>query len=423
MKKLFIFVLLFPVLSLSAQVRYQDFFTDQTLRFDYNRCGLSDHEVVYFEQMLKEGKWSGPRDKLIDPFAWGEYRIEIRDAASKKLIYSRGYAALYSEWQTTEEAKKVKRCFYETVLIPFPKNRIILELYSRDRTTRLNKVYTQEIDPSSYFIKTGDTPAYPAYMVHDSGDPSKKVDVVFIPDGFTAEEMGSFREAVGDFSSALLACEPFSRFKDRFNMWLVEAPSEDSGTDIPGKGIWKETILNTNFYTFDSERYLMTYDIKSVRDVSSNAPYDIIIILVNSDKYGGGGVYNYYGTFTAFNPQSIGVFIHEFGHTFTWLADEYYTSDVAYNDYIDVRYEPVQPNVTTLVDFGKKWKGMLEKGTPVPTPRTPPYANHLGAFEGGLYSATGIYSPKQKCKMNWLSDPFCPVCEKTLIDMIRYYTE
>lgn len=422
MKKL-ILILFFvlPLTAFAQQVNYNDYFTNNTLRFDYNRCGTADTEAIFFAQMIREGKWSGPRQNLIDPFPWGEYRVEVYDVKSNKLIYSRGYAGLYSEWQTTAEAKQIQKCFYETVLIPYPKNKVRLELYSRDRTTKLNKVFDYQIDPANYFIKNGDSPVYKSYMVHDSGDPKEKVDVVFLPDGFTADEMDLFRKAATEFSEALFKTDPFDAHANAFNIWVVEAPSKDSGTDIPGKNIYKETILNTSFYTFDSERYLMTEDIKSVRDVAANAPYDLIIILVNTEKYGGGGVYNYYGTFSAFNPKSIGVWLHEFGHNFTWLADEYYTSDVSYSDYIDQKYEPIQPNVTTLVNFQKKWKKMIKSGTPVPTPRTPQYEGVLGAFEGGLYTGKGVYSPMQKCKMNWLDDPFCPVCTGTILKMIEYY--
>jgi len=423
MKKLLILVVLLVSLSLQAQIRYEDYFTDNTLRFDYNRCGTAATEQVYFVNMKQEGKWSGPRTRLIDPFPWGEYRVEVYDQASRKLIYTRGYAGLYSEWQTTREAKETSRCFYETVLIPFPKKPVNLVLLSRDRKTKLNRVFEYPIDPASYFISKDRGPVYKSYMVHDSGDPAVKIDVAFIPDGFMDTEMDKFKEAVREFSKGLLNTPPFTAYENNFNIWLVEAPSAESGTDIPAKGIYKETLLSTGFYTFDSERYNMTYDIKSVRDVAANAPYDVIIILVNSEKYGGGGVYNYYGCFTAFNRQSIGVFVHEFGHCFTWLTDEYYTSDVAYSDYIDLTVEPIQPNVTTLVDFGKKWKKMVKAGTPIPTPRTATYEGVVGAFEGGMYSAKNIFSPMNKCKMNWLGDPFCPVCTKTIVDMIGYYTK
>ena len=424
MKKLMIVLLLCSFIGVQAQkINYKDYFTNNTLRFDYNRCGTADSENVYFEQMLKEGKWSGPRNGLIDPFPWGEYRVEVRDANSNKLIYSRGYAGLYSEWQSTAEANEIQRCFYESVLIPYPKNEVILSLFSRDRTTKFNKVYEYPINPKDYFIKEDNNPKYHSYMVHDSGDPAEKVDIVFLPDGFTDAEMGSFRKAAEKFSEALFETDPFDAHEEDFNIWVVESPSKESGTDIPGKNIWKETVMNTSFYTFDSERYLMTTDIKSVRDIAANTPYDLIIILVNTEKYGGGGVYNYYGTFSAFNEKSIGVWLHEFGHNFTWLADEYYTSDVSYSDYVDIKYEPIQPNVTTLVNFNKKWKKEIKKGTPIPTPRSAKYNGVLGAFEGGMYSGKGIYSPMQKCKMNWLDDPFCPVCRKTILDMIEYYTK
>jgi len=423
MKKLILLALICSFIGVHAQkINYNEYFTNNTLRIDYNRCGTSDSEEIFFEQMCKEGKWSGPRQKLKDPFPWGEYRVEVYDAKSDKLIYSRGYAGLYSEWQSTAEAKEVRRCFYETVLIPFPKNKVRLELYSRDRTTKLNKVFEYPIDPKNYFIKTEKGTRYKSYMVHDSGDPSEKVDVVFLPDGFKSSEMNSFRKAAIEFTDALFKTDPFDAHEDDFNIWVVEAPSEESGTDIPGKHVWNNTVLNTSFYTFNSERYLMTEDIKSVRDLASNAPYDLIIILVNTKKYGGGGVYNYYGTFSAFNPKSIGVWLHEFGHNFTWLADEYYTSDVSYSDYIDIKYEPIQPNVTTLVNFKTKWEKMIKEGTPIPTPRSSEYDGVLGVFEGGLYSSKGIYCPSQRCKMNWLDDPYCPVCRQTILDMIAYYT-
>ncbi len=423
MKKFIFLIGLLASIASQAQIKYDDYFTDNTLRFDYNRCGTSSSEQVYFEQMRQESKWSGPRKNLIDPFEWGEYRVEVYDQASKKLIYSRGYAGLYSEWQSTAESKTTSRCFYETVLIPYPKNPVTLVLLSRDRKTKLNRVFEYAINPASYFISKESGPVYKSSKVHDSGDPADKIDVVFIPDGFTAGEMPRFQEAVKKFTKGLLDTPPFTANSDKFNIWMVEAPSAESGTDIPGKNIYKETILSTSFYTFDSERYNMTYDIKSVRDVSANTPYDVIVILVNSEKYGGGGVYNYYGCFTAFNAQSVGVFVHEFGHCFTWLADEYYTSDVAYSDYVDMSVEPIQPNVTNLVDFGRKWKNMIKPGIPVPTPRTPEFEGKLGVYEGGLYSSKGIYSPMNKCKMNWLNDPFCPVCVKTLEGMIEYYTK
>jgi hypothetical protein len=422
MKKLIFLIFCLISLEVNAQVAFDDYFNGSTLRFDYNRCGTATTEQVYMVQMKQEGIWSGPKSALIDPFEWGEYRVELYDKATGKMIYSRGYAGLYSEWQTTAEAKSTPRCFYETVLVPYPKKPATLVLMSRDRKTKLNKVFEYAVNPESYFINKEKGPVYPATKVIDAGDPSRKVDVVFIPDGFTQAEMGKFTAAVKKFAEGLLVTPPFSDQAKAFNIWQVEAPSVESGTDIPGKGIYKETILNTSFYTFDSERYNMTYNIKAVRDVAANAPYDVIVILVNSEKYGGGGVYNYYGCFTAFNQQSVGVFVHEFGHCFTWLADEYYTSDVAYSDYIDMTVEPIQPNITNMVDFSKKWKNMVKPSTPVPTPRTDQYKGVVGVYEGGLYSAKGIFSPMNKCKMNWLGDPFCPVCTKTLEGMIDYYT-
>jgi hypothetical protein len=106
------------------------------------------------------------------------------------------------------------------------------------------------------------------------------------------------------------------------------------------------------------------------------------------------------------------------------LADEYYTSDVAYQDFYSLDVEPLDPNLTTLVDFDSKWKDMVENGTPIPTANTEKYEDVLGAFEGGGYVEKGIYRPKQDCTMKSIVvDNFCPVCKRAIVQMIDFYTE
>ena len=253
---------------------------------------------------------------------------------------------------------------------------------------------------------------------------NKKLDVVIIPEGYTIMEMDKFRKDCKRFVGYFFNVEPFKSHENKVNFWAVIAPSQDSGTDIPGKNIWKNTLVNTHFYTFDIERYLTTQDMASVKDIAAYAPYDQIYILVNTTKYGGGGVYNYYNLCMSDHPASAQVFTHEFGHAFAALADEYpYGYDNA-DELYNMKVEPWQVNITNLVDFSSKWENMLDEFTPIPTPDTKKYENKVGVFEGAGYVKKKMYRPTHDCKMrsNQTND-FCPVCYKTVLEMLLFYAE
>ena len=340
------------------------------------------------------------------------------------MIYSRGYSTLFSEWQTTEEAKQTYKTFSETVTFPFPKNSVIVKFYGHNRKNELLKKFEHRIDPENYFIKTERIAEYEKFEVLNSGDPGFKVDIVIIPEGYTEDEMEKFKKDCERFSVYLFNCSPFKENKEKFNIWGIEAPSLESGVDIPKENIWKKTLVNSTFYTFDLERYLMTSDNKALRNVASNAPYDQIYILANSDKYGGGAIYNHYSLCVSDDKNSEFVFTHEFGHGFSSLADEYWTSDVAYQDFYPLDVEPTDPNLTTLIDFNSKWKDLVQEGTPIPTPDTEEFKNRVGAFEGGGYMEKEIYRPKVDCSMRSIKvDNFCPVCKRAIQQMINFYSE
>ncbi|HEN20887.1 MAG TPA: hypothetical protein ENN86_02635 [Desulfobacteraceae bacterium] len=236
--------------------------------------------------------------------------------------------------------------------------------------------------------------------------------------------MGKFHSDVKKLADILFEYEPFSDYKDKFNIWAVDAISAESGTDIPGEGIYRKTALNSSFYTFDLDRYLTTFDIKSVRDYAAVVPYDNIVVLINSERYGGGGMYNYYSGTTSDHVLTPQVFIHELGHGFAGLADEYYTSDVAYEEFYPFDVEPWEANITTLVDFESKWKDMIGSEIPVPTPPDDEYKDLVGLFEGGGYSAKGIYRPQMDCRMKSNeAASFCKVCQQALREMIEFYTK
>ena len=422
MKKIILFLLALSTLSTNAQ--FNKFFQDKTLRIDYFHSGNDTSEFYSFDEVLIEPNWGGSKVNLIDTFFYGKYFYKVFDVATDSLIYSRGYSTLFGEWQTTSEAKKTWRTLSESVVMPYPKNDARIEFYSRDNNGEFIKSFEYYFTLNNYFIKPERRLKYPSFDVLINGDAAKKVDIVILPEGYTNNEMGLFIKDCKDFAQHLFTFSPYNNNKDKFNIRGVLAPSEESGNDIPADSIWKKTLLNTSFYTFNSERYCMTFDNKSVRDMAANAPYDQIYILVNNEKYGGGAIYNYYSVSVNSNIQAAKIFVHEFGHGFAGLADEYYNSSVAYNDFYPLDVEPWEPNITTLVDFDSKWKHLLKKKTPIPTPLEKKYIDKLGVFEGGGYSAKGVYRPSYDCLMNSFNDnKFCEACEEAIQKMIDFYCE
>ena len=422
MKRLFLFALI--LLALSVQAQFNKYFYNKTLRMDYYHSGNDTSESYAFDELIQEPYWGGSEVNLVDTFNYGNYYVKVFNVKNDSLLYSRGYSTLFREWQTTDEAKKINRSFSESVVIPYPKENVRIELYSRNWDGVFQKKFSYEVDTNDYFIKHDRRLVYPAFDVQVTGSPAQKVDIVILPEGYTKAEMGKFIDDCRKFVKNFFTFAPYTDNRDKFNFRAVLAPSKDSGTDIPAEGVWKSTILNTSYYTFNSERYLMTMDDKSVRDLAANAPYDQIYILVNSKKYGGGAIFNYYNVAVNSNVKAAKILIHEFGHGFAGLADEYYDDQTAYGKFYNLNIEPWEPNITTLQHFDKKWKHLVKPATPIPTPAKKKYRNTVGAFEGGGYEPKGMYRPKQDCLMKtFKGDRFCPACQEAIQRMINFYTE
>lgn len=426
MKKIFIVTLLtLFVFTAFSQVKFSKFFTEKTLRVDVQLGGGSEKTDVYLTQVLQEKYYAGPKNNLLDKFNFGAFRYSLYDAESGELLFSKGFCSLFNEWVATPESKKVKRAFYHSLKTPYPKrkSRLVLEerLYS---TSAFHEIFSLDIDPTSYLITKENPRDYKLDKIHYSGKSDKCLDITFLAEGYTANEMPKFVKDVKRVSDYMLSLKAYKPFAKNINIWAVESISMDSGTDNPGSEVYKNTIMNSSFYTFDVERYLTTLDYKSVSDIASCAPCDAIFVLVNTSKYGGGGFYNFYALSSADHDLSNNVCVHEFGHSFAGLADEYYTSEIATEDYYNLKTEPWEPNISTNVDFNSKWKSMISASTPIPTPRTREYLDKVGLFEGGGYMSKGVYSPAQDCvmKSNKLKD-FCPVCEKAIQDMILFYMD
>ena len=414
-KLLYRIILLFIPISAYGAPAFDQFFTDEVLRFDYLLSGNHNIATVFPCEIKREKMWSGSHNALIDNQNLGTYRFEVYDETSGELLFSKGFSPLFQEWQSTAEAKVTDKAFYQVIRFPFPKKNVALKIEKRAYSGEFLEIYSKNINPANYFIISENSVNVPIQKIHYSGEYSSKIDIAILAEGYTVNEMDKFINDAKRLTDSLFAVAPFSQMKDYFNIYALKTPSLESGTDIPGDHIYRNTLFNSTFYTFDISRYLTTSDMKTVHDMAANVPYDQLIILVNSSRYGGGGFYNFINVCTSDHKLSPNVFVHEFGHGFGGLADEYYTSEVAYDDYYNLKAEPWEPNLTTMVNFGSKWKGMIDAETPVPTPRNGKFTSKVGAFEGGGYVSKGIYSPMENCRMKSNETAaFCPVCQQAI---------
>ncbi|HAQ20829.1 MAG TPA: peptidase M64 [Prolixibacteraceae bacterium] len=412
------FVIFFFQTSNAQLLKY---FEEKTLRLDYYHCGNAAAEQFFFDELIEEPFWAGSETKLIDTNGYGNHFVEVRLEDTGELIFSRGYSTLFDEWKTTPQAQATDCCYPESVVIPFPRNKVVVSIISRNKQGEFGKKFEYSVDPKSHFIKK-EREKLSVFDVVNSGPPAKKVDVVLLPEGYTIDQQELFKSDCQKFAEEFFRYEPYTENRDKFNIRGVWAPSKEEGPDIPGDRIWNETCLNASYYTFGSERYLMVNDFQGIRDMAGNAPYDYIYILANTAKYGGGAIYNFYGISAAHHINETGkIYIHEFGHLFAGLGDEY-VGGVEYSEFYPTSVEPWEPNLTTLVNFDQKWKSILPEGTVIPTNSTQKNQEKLGVYEGGGYVSKGVYRPAFNCLMNNLHniDVFCPVCNKAIKGMIDF---
>jgi hypothetical protein len=350
---------------------FDTYFHDETLRVDYFHTGNADEEIVSLDQMWRQGTWAGSRTRLVDDLNLGRYYAKAHSAASGELLWSRGFDSYYGEWKTTGKAASgQRRTYHESALMPYPKQPVIFTLEVRQKDNSLTEIFRQEIDPDDWRIRCDPLPGGVIVVetaVH--GDSHPRVDVAIVGDGYTAGDEAKFRADVDRFAQTLLTQEPYRAMSDRFNVWGVLKPSQESGCDEPSRGVHRNTALGCTFDSLDSERYLLTEDNRAIRDIAAHVPYDVLYIMVNHERYGGGGIYNLFCTFTSDNQWSEYVFLHEFGHSFAGLADEYYTSSTAYTDFYPAGREPNERNITAFGDPNQlKWEGLATAGVTMPTP-------------------------------------------------------
>lgn len=421
-KQLFLLLAFLPCMAFA---QFDQWFAEASLRVDYTLTGNAKNTTFALKELIREPYWSGSKTNLIDKLEFGNYIVRVYEPGTDHLLFSKGYQNLYGEWQTTEEAAKTTKTFDESVIVPFPKKTVEVALFRKDWEDNLIEGLRLTVNPDDYFIRTAghlNLPVYDAWI--GNKDVTRAVDIVILPEGYTQAEMGKFVKDCDFFVKSLFDYAPYDRYKESFNVRGVMAPSQESGCTEPGARIYKNTVMRFSYWTFDSERYCMSTDNRDIRDLAGQVPYDQIYILINSEKYGGGGIYNFYCSSAAGNSFSGDIIIHEFGHGFAGLADEYYNDETGYGDFYNNDIEPWEPNLTTLVNFNTKWKDMMDPKIPIPTPRVKKYETTIGVFEGGGYEAEGIYSPHMDCLMKtFKGHEFCPVCQRAIERMILYYSE
>lgn len=403
-----------------------DWLPTQTLRVEYAFAGNAAAQDIALTELVRLDGWAGRTSHLDSLPLRGNGRIVMCDAADGTVLYATSFSSLFQEWLGTEEAVSVRRSFENVFLLPMPQDsaRVTVELYDFKGNTIAALSHT--VNPHDILIRSlgrsHPEADAPYRYIRKSPVPEKAIDIAVVAEGYTTAEMADFYEHARVADEALFAHEPFKSYADRFNVVAVGAPSEDSGVSIPGRGVWKNTVLGSHFDTFYSGRYLTTSRLRRLHDVLAGIPYEHIIVLANTDNYGGGGIYNSYVLTTARHAAFRPVIVHEFGHSFAGLADEYFYDD-QYVEYYYPEVEPWEQNITTLKDFSAKWEDLLPAGTAVPAPAGTA-GEGIGVYEGGGYQSKGVYRAFDNCRMrtNEAAD-FCAVCRRALERLIKFYTE
>lgn len=430
MRKINLLLLLLLTGTFAFAQDFQRYFEDATLRIDYNFAGNAHQQTIAVDELYRMPRWYGKKHRLSELPLEGNGQITVRDHRTKEVIYRNSFSTLFQEWLTYDEAKTIKKSFENVFLVPFPKDTADVTIELRDNRRRVTTTLTHTVVPTDILIRRiGEKYVTPYETLQKAADPIRCIHIAYIAEGYTDAEMPAFLNDCRTAMEALFAHEPFKSLRDRFNVVAVKSPSAENGTSIPGKGIWKNTALHSNFDTFYSDRYLTTLHLKTLHNWLAGTPYEHIIVLVNTENYGGGGILNSYNLSMVRHPAFKPVVVHEFGHSFAGLGDEYGYGDMPMYPH-DI--EPWEPNLTTLVDLKSKWADMVTKNTPLPTPQPAdldkPNAKQdkwkIGAYEPAGYSKHGVYRAFPDCRMRTNQNPnFCPVCQRAITKLVKFYTE
>lgn len=454
--------LLSLIASISPHADFDQLFTGRTLRFDYVHAGTAAEEQVCLDGFRIEGEWVGSHAALIDDTNLGKYLFVVVDPATNRSIYSRGFASIYGEWETTGEAKQMWRSFQESQRFPEPKMPVQIVLKKRHADGAFREIYSTLVDPGSRFVDRSPlTPVGEVIPIHRGGEPEHAVDLLVVGEGYTSAQRDKLVADAERLFAVFFQTEPYRSRRAEFNVQVLHVPSAEQGISNPRQGVWRDSPLGLSFNSFDSDRYVLTYENKALREAAAQAPYDVLVLMFNDRKYGGGGIFNLWATCAADSSEAPYLLVHEFGHSFAGLADEYYTSQVSYEDFNPTGVEPWEANVTAFSDpENLKWKDLVEASTPLPTPwdqaaydeesyayqdkrtklraagaseeeleglfrevksitqpllESQEHYGRVGAFEGAGYKAKGLYRSEVDCIM-FTRNPrdYCRVCRQAI---------
>ncbi len=440
----------------------------RTLRVDYVHQGTAKTEALGLDRVVLEPlPWPGNPEQAVDVSNLGKFKFEVRDAKSGALLYSRGFASIFGEWQDTAEAGKRARAFSESLRFPKPAGPVEIHLFRRAVDNGWTEIWTVGIDPTAQDVDSAAPPSAGGLvpLIHH-GDPAHKVDLLILGDGYTAAERPKFLRDAKRLAGLLFVAPPYKEHAQDFNVWGLCPPGPESGISRPSTGLHRRNLVGSTYDAFGAERYVLTFDNRAFRDFASQAPYDFVEILVNSRTYGGGGIHQLYSTVASDNAFAPYLFVHEFGHHFAGLADEYYTSD-AVLEVGKPRIEPWEPNVTADPKH-PKWLDLVSPGLDLPTPwkkaefeayshgiqaerhairaanrpesvmeelfrrelghetkllGEDAHSGRVGAFEGANYEATGYYRSQEDCIMFTRDEAgFCAACRRAIAGVIAQYT-
>ena len=404
-----LFILFTLSFSSAGAQDFEDYFEDRTLRIDYTFAGDSARQDIYVDELSAIPHWYGKTKRLAEVPLKGNGQIIVRDAQSDSIIYRHSFSTLFQEWLAEDEAKHTRRSFENVFLVPYPKQPVTVTVELYDYHQNINATLTHTVDPQDILIRhIGERNVTPYVTLH-SGAAPHPIRIAFVAEGYQGEELTNYLEDCRKAVRSLFNHEPFKSLQDRFNIIALLSTSEESGVSVPRQGIWKRTALGSHFDTFYTERYLTTLHLKRLHDLLAGTPYEHIIILTNTTTYGGGGIYNSYNLAAAHGPMYEPVVVHEFGHSFGGLGDEYPYGDSDPMYFADT--EPWEPNLTTQHDFTGKWENLIREGK-------------AGMVEGGGYLSHGVWRGQEDCRMRTNEYPtFCPVCQQALTRLIKFYTE
>ncbi len=406
----FIILLLLLCAAAVHSQRFNDYFEDATLRLDYVFAGDANSQQLFVDQLSRLPRWYGRRARLSELPLHGNGQLTVRSHSDQRVVYRHSFSTLFQEWLATDEAKHTRRSFENVFLVPFPKDTVDVTVELFDFHARVQATMTHTVVPTDILIgRKGGQGTTPFVTLQQAADTTRCIHIAYVPEGYTRDELPLFKEHCQRAMEALFRHEPFTSMRDRFNIVALMAPSADSGVSDPGAGIWLNTALGSHFDTFYSKRYLTTLHLKQLHDLLAGTPYEHIIILANTAHYGGGGIYNSYNLSYTGGEKFEPVVVHEFGHSFGGLGDEYPYGDDDPMYFPDT--EPWEPNLTTLHDFSGKWQNLIDAG-------------RASLIEGGGYLSKGVFRGRDDCRMRTNEEPdFCPVCQQALRRLIDFFTD